>query len=65
MYTAEDARREVQEAVDKGYGYNYIRIFLNGLVRSRKISIADNLDITGELLDGKFGSLEKVFGTIA
>lgn len=38
MYTADDARREVKECLQEGYGFDYIRIFLNDLKRGGDIT---------------------------
>lgn len=62
-YTAADARREVKEALDEGYGFNYIRIFLNDLSRSKDITWEENLQICTELIDGTFGNVECSFST--
>lgn len=62
-YTVADARREVKEALEEGYGFNYIRIFLNDLSRSKDITWEDNLQITTELINGTFGDVECSFST--
>lgn len=62
MYTAEDARREVRECIQEGYGFDYIRIFLNDLARGKDITWAENGEIMDELLSGKFG-IECSYGT--
>ena len=62
-YTVNDARREVKEALAEGYGFNYIRIFLNDLSRSKDITWEENLQIMTELIDGTFGEVECSFGT--
>ena len=64
MYTAEDARREVRECVAEGYGFDYIRIFINDLVRGRDISREDARAIMHDLIDGKMGDVEITFGTL-
>lgn len=64
MYGAADARREVREAVGEGYGFDYIRIFLNDLARSGDITRDDRREIMRELMDGKFGRVECSYGTI-
>ena len=63
MYTADDARREVRELIDEGYGFDYIRIFLNDLTRGRDITREDNVAIMREMVEGKFGRLDCSFGT--
>lgn len=64
MYTAEDARREVRECVAEGYGFDYIRIFLNDLARGRDISWEDARAIMNDLISGKLGDVEVTFGTL-
>jgi len=64
MYTAQDARREVRECLEEGYGFDYIRIFLNDLVRGKDISKEERMEIMLELVNGKFGSVDCSFGTI-
>ena len=64
MYTAQDARREVRECIDEGYGFDYIRIFLNDLARGKDITLQENKEIMVELIEGKFGKLDCCFGTI-
>lgn len=59
MYTVEDARREVRECIEEGYGFDYIRIFLNDLARSKDITWDENLEILGELI----GKMDCGFGT--
>ena len=65
MYTAKDARREVRECLQEGYGFDYIRIFLNDLARGKDITWKENGEIMAELIDGKFGNVECSFGTFA
>lgn len=60
-YSVEDARREVKELLEEGYGFGYIRIFLHDLARSRDISWEDCTAIQGELITGKFGNIECSF----
>lgn len=64
MYTALDARREVRECLEEGYGFDYIRIFLNDLARGKDITWQENLEIMKELMDGKFGKVECSYGTL-
>lgn len=63
-YTADDARREVRNALAEGYGFDFIRIFLNDLARSKDITWEENGEIMSELIAGKFGDVECSFGTI-
>lgn len=63
MYTADDARREVRECLEEGYGFDYIRIFLNDLSRGKDITWKENMEILTELMDGKFGNVNCSFGT--
>ncbi len=63
-YTADDARREVEQALSEGYGFNFIRIFLNDLARSKDITWEENGQIMAELISGKFGDVECSFGTM-
>jgi hypothetical protein len=63
MYTVQDARREVQELVDEGYGFDYIRIFLNDLARSKDITWDDHKAIMIDLFNGKY-DIECSFGTL-
>lgn len=62
-YTVEDARKDVRQALDEGYGFDYIRIFLNDLSRSKDITWEENGQIMKELIEGKFGKVECSFGT--
>ena len=64
MYTVNDARREVQECIDEGYGFDYIRIFLNDLARSKDITWQENKAIMLDLFNGKFGNVDCCFGTL-
>ena len=59
-YTAEDARREVRVCIEEGYGFDYIRIFLNDLARSKDITWDENLEILSELMD----KMDCSFGTL-
>ena len=63
MYTAQDARREVRECIDEGYGFDFIRIFLNDLSRGKDITWEENREIMRELIEGKFGNIECSYGT--
>lgn len=62
-YTVEDARREVREAIAEGYGFDYIRIFLNDLARGKDITWDENKQIMAELVNGEFGEVECSVGT--
>ena len=64
MYTAQDARREVLECLEEGYGFDYIRIFLNDLARGKDITWQENLEIMKDLADGKFGDVDCSYGTL-
>lgn len=64
MYTAQDARREVRECLEEGYGFDYIRIFLNDLARGKDITWQENLEIMKDLADGKFGDVDCSYGTL-
>lgn len=63
MYTAEDARREVRECIEEGYGFDYIRIFLNDLARGKDISWVEAREILFELTVGDFGEIAVGYGT--
>ena len=63
MYTVDDARREVKECLEEGYGFNFIRIFLNDLTRSKDITREENKQIMHDLIDGKFGDVECSYST--
>lgn len=63
MYTVDDARREVKECLEEGYGFNFIRIFLNDLTRSKDISSEESKQIMHDLIDGKFGDVECAYST--
>lgn len=62
-YTVMDARREVREALEEGYGFNFIRIFLNDLSRSKDITWEENQQIQMELINGTFGDIDCSFST--
>ena len=51
MYTINDARREIQELLEEGYGANAIRIFLNDLSRGNDITWEENKALFLELSD--------------
>lgn len=64
MYTAQDARREVRECIEEGYGFDYIRIFLNDLRRGGDITRDEWNEIFFELVDGKLGDINCSYGTL-
>lgn len=51
MYDVNDARREVKELIEEGYGFSAIRIFLNDLARSKDITWDENRQLMIELID--------------
>lgn len=51
MYTIKDARREVNQMLEEGYGFSAIRIFLNDLARSKDITWEEVTQIQIELID--------------
>lgn len=57
MYTADNARQDVIELLEEGYG-GHVLSFLNDLSRSGDISWEDNKTIRHEIIEGKF---EKYF----
>ena len=57
-YTIDDARREVKELLDEGYGYGAIRIFLHDLARAKDITWEECLIVKKEMLNGKYGRVE-------
>ena len=62
-YTVNDARREVRECIEEGYGFSYIWIFLNDLARGKDISWEECWEIKKELAEGTFGEIETSFST--
>ena len=64
MYTIDDARREVRECIEEGYGFDYIRIFLNDLARGKDITWEERMQIMRELFEGKFDNIDCSFGTL-
>lgn len=50
QYTADDARREVQEMLDEGYGMGAVNGFLNELRRGGDITRQEARDIWRELV---------------
>ena len=65
MYDANDARREVRECFEEGYGFDYVRIFLNDLARSKDITWDENKQIMREIIEGKFGKIDCSIGTLS
>lgn len=63
-YTAQDARREVRECFEEGYGFDFVRIFLNDLTRGGDITWEENRVIMLEIFDGKYGNVDCSFGTL-
>ena len=63
MYTASDARREVRECFEEGYGFDYVRIFLHDLARGKDITWTETGEIMAEIAEGKFGSVDCSIGT--
>lgn len=60
MYTINDARREIREMQDEGYGFDAMRIFINDLRRGRDITEAEARQLMTELMqrpDASFGTL--------
>ena len=54
MYTINDARREMRELLQEGYGFDAVRIFINDLVRGKDITNEDRKVLMRELIDGGF-----------
>ena len=63
MYSKDDARREVKELFEEGYGFDYVRIFLNDLARGKDITWADVREIMNDIICGELGTFTG-FGTI-
>ena len=57
-YTINDARREIREMIEEGYGFMAIQIFLKDLARSNDLTWAEVRVLTHELIDGKFGKVD-------
>lgn len=53
MYTIDNARQDVKELLEEGYG-GHVLSFLNDLSRSGDISWEDNKTIRHEIIEGKF-----------
>lgn len=50
QYTADDARREVQEMLDEGYGVGAVNSFLNELRRGGDLTRQEARDVWRELV---------------
>lgn len=50
MYTINDARREIKECFEEGYGFDYVRIFINDLRRGGDITKEESKQLFEELL---------------
>ena len=57
-YTVQDARREIRECIEEGYGFDFIRIFLNDLARSKDITWTEATTIMRELVKGELGEID-------
>ena len=53
-YTINDARREVRELIQEGYGFDAVRIFINDLVRGKDITNEDRKVLMRELMEDGF-----------
>ena len=53
-YTINDARREVRELIQDGYGFDAVRIFINDLVRGKDITNEDRKVLMRELMEDGF-----------
>lgn len=53
MYTINDARREMKELFDEGYGWNAVRIFLNDLKRGKDITKEEHEQLMKELIENE------------
>ena len=53
-YTINDARREVRELIQEGYGFDAVRIFINDLVRGKDITNEDRKVLMRELIEDGF-----------
>lgn len=53
MYTINDARREMKELFEEGYGWNAVRIFLNDLKRGKDITKEEYEQLMKELIESK------------
>lgn len=51
MYTINDARREMKELFEEGYGWNAVRIFLNDLKRGNDITKEEHEQLMRELIE--------------
>ena len=53
-YTINDARREVRDLIQEGYGFDAVRIFINDLVRGKDITNEDRKVLMRELMEDGF-----------
>ena len=53
MYTINDARREMKELFEEGYGWNAVRIFLNDLKRGKDITKEEHEQLMKELIENE------------
>lgn len=53
MYTINDARREMKELFEEGYGWNAVRIFLNDLKRGKDITKEEHEQLMKELIESE------------
>lgn len=53
MYTINDARREMKELFEEGYGWNAVRIFLNDLKRGKDITKEEHEQLMKELIENQ------------
>lgn len=51
MYTINDARREMNELFDEGWGFGAVRVFLNDLSRSGDITWDENKQLCREIIE--------------
>lgn len=49
-YTIEDARREIKESLAEGFGFDYVRIFINDLARGKDITWDESRQLMRELV---------------
>lgn len=50
-YTENDAKREVEELIQEGYGFSAIRVFLHDLARSKDITWEEATQIQASLIN--------------
>lgn len=53
MYTINEARREMKELFEEGYGWNAVRIFLNDLKRGKDITKEEHEQLMKELIENE------------